>query len=115
MDLDHLVGLVAAGQHAASDYLEDAVTTGVTTVGARRAGGGLAGAPYTSNVREAAELAASLAPGLVILEGSGSAIPPIPWDAGILVVPATAPPEYLRRLPGPLPPLAVGPRGCYHG
>ena len=55
------------------------------------------------------------APGLVILEGSGSAIPPVPWDAGILVVPATAPPEYLARLPGPLPPLAVGPGGCYHG
>jgi cyclic 2,3-diphosphoglycerate synthetase len=101
VDLDHLVRLVAAGQHAASDYLEDAVTTGVTTVGARRAGGGLAGAPYTSNVREAAELAASLAPGLVILEGSGSAIPPVPWDAGILVVPATAPPEYLAGYLGP--------------
>ena len=35
-----LVRLVAAGQHGASDYLEDAITTGVTTVGARRAGGG---------------------------------------------------------------------------
>jgi cyclic 2,3-diphosphoglycerate synthetase len=101
VDLAHLVRLVAEGHHAASDYLEDAVTTGVTTVGARRAGGGLAGAPYTSNVREAAELAASLGPGLVLLEGSGSAIPPIPWDAGILVVPATAPPEYLRGYLGP--------------
>ena len=101
VDLDHLVRLVAAGQHAASDYLEDAVTTGVATVGARRAGGGLAGAPYTSNVREAADLAASLTPGLVILEGSGSAIPPVPWDAGILVVPATAPSEYLAGYLGP--------------
>jgi cyclic 2,3-diphosphoglycerate synthetase len=101
LDLDHLVRLVAEGQHAASDYLEDAVTTGVTTVGARRAGGGLAGAPYLSNVREAAELAASLAPGLVILEGSGASIPPLPWDAGILVVPASAPPEYLRGYLGP--------------
>ena len=101
IDLAHLVRLVAQGHHAASDYLEDALTTGVTTVGARRAGGGRAGAPYTSNVREAAEMAASLAPGLVILEGSGSAIPPIPWDAGILVVPATTPPEYLRGYLGP--------------
>ncbi len=101
VDLDHLVRLAAEGSHAASDYLEDAVTTGVTTVGARRAGGGLAGAPYTSNVREAAELAASLSPGLVIVEGSGAAIPPIPWDAGILVVPATAPPEYLGGYLGP--------------
>jgi cyclic 2,3-diphosphoglycerate synthetase len=101
VDLAHLVRLAAEGQHAASDYLEDALTTGVTTVGARRAGGGLAGAPYASNVREAAELAASLEPGLVILEGSGSAIPPIPWDAGILVVPAAAPAEYLSGYLGP--------------
>ncbi len=101
VDLDQLVRLVAEGEHAASDYLEDAITTGVTTVGARRAGGGLAGAPYVSNVREAAELAASLHPGLVILEGSGAAIPPVPWDAAILVVPATAPPEYLGGYLGP--------------
>jgi len=101
VDLDQLVRLVADGQHAASDYLEDAITTGVTTVGARRAGGGLAGAPYLSNVREAAQLAASLHPGLVILEGSGAAIPPVPWDAGILVVPVTAPPEYLGGYLGP--------------
>ncbi|HET9249011.1 MAG TPA: cyclic 2,3-diphosphoglycerate synthetase, partial [Actinomycetota bacterium] len=101
VDLDHLLALVAAGEHAASDYLEDALTTGVTTVGARRAGGGLAGAPYESNVREAAELAASLDPGLVILEGSGAAIPPVPWDAGVLVVPSTAPTEYLAGYLGP--------------
>jgi cyclic 2,3-diphosphoglycerate synthetase len=37
----------------------------------------------------------------VILEGSGSAIPPVPWDAGILVVPASAPPEYLGGYLGP--------------
>jgi cyclic 2,3-diphosphoglycerate synthetase len=73
----------------------------VTTIGARRAGGGLAGRPYVTNVREAAELAVARSPGLVILEGSGSAIPPVPWDAGILVVPATAPPEYLGGYLGP--------------
>jgi cyclic 2,3-diphosphoglycerate synthetase len=101
VDLERLVALVAQGEHAASDYLEDAVTTGVTTVGARRAGGGLAGAPYLSNVREAAELAASLDPGLIVLEGSGAAIPLMPWDAGILVTPADAPPEYLGGYLGP--------------
>jgi cyclic 2,3-diphosphoglycerate synthetase len=46
-------------------------------------------------------VAASLDPGLLIVEGSGAAIPPIPWDAGILVVPATAPPEYLGGYLGP--------------
>ena len=101
VDLDHLVRLVAEGQHAASDYLEDALTTGVTTVGARRAGGGLAGAPYASNVREAAELAAALEPGLVILEGSGAADPPVAWDAGILVVPASARPSTSSGYLGP--------------
>jgi cyclic 2,3-diphosphoglycerate synthase len=101
IDLEHLLRLVAGGQHAASDYLEDAITTGVTTVGARRAGGGLAGAPYVSNVREAAELAASLDPGIVLLEGSGAAIPPLPWDGGILVVPAATPAEYLAGYLGP--------------
>ena len=101
VDLSQLVALVRAGEHAASDYLEDALTTGVTTIGARRAAGGLAGAPYVSNVREAAEMAMEHHPGVVILEGSGSAVPPIPWDAGVLVVPASAPTEYLSGYLGP--------------
>ena len=99
--LDGLLDLVRRGEHAASDYLEDAVTSGVTTIGARRAGGGMAGAPFASNVREAAELAVNLGAGLVILEGSGSAVPPVPWDAGILAVPVSAPPEYLGGYLGP--------------
>jgi cyclic 2,3-diphosphoglycerate synthase len=99
--LDRLLDLVRRGEHAASDYLEDAVTSGVTTIGARRAGGGMAGAPFASNVREAADLAVGLGAGLVVLEGSGSAVPPIPWDAGILAVPASAPPEYLGGYLGP--------------
>lgn len=100
--LARLLELVRAGEHAASDYLEDAVTTGVTTVGARRAGGGLAGAPYVSSVRPAADLAVSLGAGLVVLEGSGSSVPPVPWDAGVLVVPASVNPEYVAGYLGPL-------------
>jgi cyclic 2,3-diphosphoglycerate synthetase len=102
MDLARLQELVEAGHHAASDYLEDAVTTGVTTVGARRAGGGLAGLPFVTNVREAAEEAVRLGAGLVILEGSGASIPPVPWDAGVLVCSARTPPEYLGGYLGPL-------------
>jgi cyclic 2,3-diphosphoglycerate synthetase len=97
----HLLELVRRGEHAASDYLEDAMTTGVTTIGARRAGGGLAGAPFVSSVRPAAERAVELGAGLVVLEGSGSAVPPVPWDAGVLVVPASVPPEYLGGYLGP--------------
>ena len=99
--LERLVALVRQGQHAASDYLEDALTTGVATIGARRAGGGLAGAPYATNVPEAVALAATLAPELLVLEGSGAAVPPIAWDAGVLVVPATCPVEYLLGYLGP--------------
>jgi cyclic 2,3-diphosphoglycerate synthetase len=97
-----LLDLVRRGAHAASDYLEDAVTTGVTTIGARRAGGGLAGRPVATNVREAAGLAVSMSPGVVVLEGSGSAVPPVPWDAGVLAVPAGIPEEYLAGYLGPL-------------
>ena len=57
-----LVELSRAGRHAASDHLELAALTGVTTIGCRRAGGGLAGAVFTSNVSEGARIAASLAP-----------------------------------------------------
>jgi cyclic 2,3-diphosphoglycerate synthetase len=102
MSLDRLRQLLETGHHAASDYLEDAVTTGVTTVGARRAGGGLAGRPYVTNVREAAEAAVRLGAGLVILEGSGASIPPVPWDAGVLVCSAGTSPEYLGGYLGPL-------------
>jgi cyclic 2,3-diphosphoglycerate synthetase len=101
MDLERLIELVEEGEHAASDYLEDAITTGVTTIGARRSAGGLAGAPYVSNVVEATALAASLDPGLIVLEGSGAALPPVGWDAGVLVIPAQLPPEHLGGYLGP--------------
>ena len=102
VDLETLVGMAGAGLHAASDYLEDALTTGVLTVGARRCGGGLAGKPFVTNARAAAERAVEAGAGLVLLEGSGAAVPPIPWDAGVLVVPSNAPPEYLGGYLGPL-------------
>lgn len=84
-----------SGRHAASDYIEDALMAGVPTVGAWRAGGGLAGATAFTNYAEALERAAFLAPGLLLLEGSGSAIPPAHWDAGVLVVNASIYPEAL--------------------
>ncbi len=83
--LEDLLALSRAGRHAASDYLEDAALAGVTTVGARRCGGGLAGRPFFSNVEDAARLAASLGPDLVLLEGSGAAVPPVEARRRILV------------------------------
>jgi cyclic 2,3-diphosphoglycerate synthetase len=91
--VEDLLGLSRAGAHAASDYLEDAALAGVVTVGARRCGGGLAGRPFVSNVEEAARLAASLRPDLVLLEGSGAAMPPVEAARRILVAGAHQDPE----------------------
>jgi cyclic 2,3-diphosphoglycerate synthase len=84
--LDDLLAIADGGAHAASDYLEDAVLAGVRTVGCRRVGGGLAGAPAESNVPEGAALAASLEPGLILFEGSGSCIPPVEVDRTVCIV-----------------------------
>ena len=83
--VDDLVALARAGRHAASDYLETAYFSAVPTVGCRRAGGGLAGAPWDSNVLEGAALAATLDPELVLFDGSGAALPPVDATARILV------------------------------
>lgn len=83
--LDELLALSRSGRHAASDHLETALLAGVPTIGCRRAGGGLAGAPFFSNIVEGAELAATLDPDVVVFDGSGAAIPPIDVDARILV------------------------------
>jgi cyclic 2,3-diphosphoglycerate synthetase len=84
-NVDDLVALSRAGRHAASDHLEVAALTGVPTVGCRRAGGGMAGAPFSSNVLEGARVAAALEPDVVVFDGSGAAIPPIATSARVLV------------------------------
>jgi cyclic 2,3-diphosphoglycerate synthetase len=81
-----LLELARAGEHAASDVYEDAVLAGVPAVGARRAGAGLAGSPFTDTVAAAVELANSVSPDVIVVEGSGTAIPPVAADATILVV-----------------------------
>jgi len=83
--VDELVALSRSGRHAASDHLETAALIRVPTVGCRRAGGGMAGAPFASNVLEGARLAASLEPDAVVFDGSGASIPPIATTARILV------------------------------
>jgi cyclic 2,3-diphosphoglycerate synthase len=90
--LRELLATVEAGDHAASDYLEDAVLAGVRTVGCRRVGGGLAGEPAESNVAAGAALAASLDPGVIVFEGSGACIPPVEVDRTVCLV-GTDPPE----------------------
>jgi cyclic 2,3-diphosphoglycerate synthase len=84
--VDDLLQIAARGDHAASDYLEDAVLAGVRTVGCRRVGGGLAGEPFESNVGAGAALAASLDPSAIVFEGSGACIPPVEVDRTVCLV-----------------------------
>ena len=84
--VESLVDLSRSGRHAASDHLETAALVGVTTVGCRRCGGGLAGGVATSNVDEGARVAAALDPELVVFDGSGAALPPIAADRTVVVV-----------------------------
>jgi cyclic 2,3-diphosphoglycerate synthetase len=83
--LDDLLVLSRSGRHAASDHLEAAALAGVPAVGCRRAGGGLAGAPFDSNVLEGVRVAMQLDPELLVFDGSGAALPPVDVDSRILV------------------------------
>ena len=84
--VEALLELSRSGRHAASDHLETAALVGVTTVGCRRCGGGLAGGVATSNVAEGARVAAELDPELVVFDGSGAALPPVATDRTVAVV-----------------------------
>lgn len=88
--LGDLLEIVEGGGHGASDYLEDAVLAGVRTVGCYRVGGGPAGEPSESNVREGAALAASLSPDAILFEGSGSCVPPVEVDRTVCIAGAGA-------------------------
>jgi cyclic 2,3-diphosphoglycerate synthetase len=90
-----LVALAASGRHAASDHLEDALMAGVVTIGTRRCGGGLAGAPVDSTFEAGVRLANDRPEALLVLEGSGSAVPPVHADVTICVAPASADPELV--------------------
>ena len=83
--LEDLVALSRSGRHAASDHLELATITGLPTIGCRRAGGGLAGQVFVSNVLEGARMAAERRPDVVVFDGSGTAIPPVAVDRRVLV------------------------------
>jgi cyclic 2,3-diphosphoglycerate synthase len=87
LTLESLEALAAAGRHAASDYLEDAMLAGVPAIGCRRVGGSLVGVPFETNMVEGARLAASLDDvDTLILEGSGACVPPVEANATICIV-----------------------------
>ncbi len=90
-----LLALARSGRHAASDHLEDALVAGVPTVGTRRCGGGLAGAPADDTFAAGVEVANGRPEPLLVFEGSGQCIPPVHADATVLVVPNGADPELV--------------------
>jgi cyclic 2,3-diphosphoglycerate synthetase len=90
-----LVALAASGRHAASDHLEDALVAGVPSVGTRRCGGGLAGAPFASTFAAGVAAANGRSESLLVFEGSGATVPPAHADATICVMPATVDPELV--------------------
>jgi cyclic 2,3-diphosphoglycerate synthetase len=97
-----LIDFARQGRHASSDNYEDAVMSRVMTVGCRRCGGGMAGRTSFSNVPEGARLADDLGAAIMVLEGSGSAVPPVHADASILVIGASQGAGYVTDYFGPL-------------
>ena len=90
-----LVALADSGRHAASDHLEDALMSGAVAIGTRRCGGGMAGAPADDTFAAGVRLANTRPEQLLVLEGSGQAIPPVHADATVLVIPGGADPELV--------------------
>jgi cyclic 2,3-diphosphoglycerate synthetase len=101
LDAQALLDFSRAGRHASSDHFENALLSRVKAVGARRCGGGLAGAPYVSTVVQAGRIADRLDARSLLFDGSGAAIPPIAVDRRILVMGAHQPFETLRSYFGP--------------
>jgi cyclic 2,3-diphosphoglycerate synthetase len=95
LDVDYLLRINESGRHAASDYWEDACLSGVQVIGCRRCGGGMAGNPFISNIKEGAALANTKAADIVIAEGSGPTLPPLKTDLSLHVISAEQDPDDL--------------------
>lgn len=89
------------GVHAASDHWEDALMSRVLTIGCRRCGGGMLGEVFKTNMIEGASLANDVDADLVILEGSGAAIPPIKTDKNISIIGVNQPIDNIKDYFGP--------------
>lgn len=104
VDEEYLLGELSKGLHAASDHYEDALISRVATVGSRRCGGGMAGEPFVTNCVEAAGLAEGLEVDAVIMEGSGTSIPPVETESVICVTSAA---QDMRESLGYLGPYRI--------
>ena len=95
IDEKYLLRLSRSGLHASSDYLEDALVSRVKTVGCWRCGGGMAGAPFITNMVDGVRLADEQDVDFLIFEGSGACIPPVKSGAILCVVSALQNPQYV--------------------
>lgn len=93
--IDALIALADAGEHASTDAYEDAIIARCTTVGARRGGAGLSGDPFIHTVDAAIAVADAEPHDVLLLEGSGTAIPPAAADRTLFVVGGTTSPDAL--------------------
>ncbi|WP_297506081.1 2,3-diphosphoglycerate synthetase [Thermococcus sp.] len=98
---EFLLEIARKGKHAASDHYEDALIAGVTTIGCRRCGGGMAGFPFFDVVSEGLKLAESLPHDIIVFEGSGATMPPVRAGGYITVVGANQRLEYVGNYFGP--------------
>ena len=103
----------ARGGHAASDYLEDAVLAGVTTrrLPALRRGPGGRDVRLERRSRACGSRCA-LEPGVVVLEGSGAALPPVAAHRTVCVDERRARARAGAVAPGPAAAAALGPASC---
>ncbi|WP_297064124.1 2,3-diphosphoglycerate synthetase [Thermococcus sp.] len=98
---ENLLRLAEMGKHAASDHYEDALVAGVTTIGCRRCGGGMAGFPFFHVFHSGIKLAEKLPHNIIIAEGSGATIPPVLADGYITVLSALQGEESVGGFFGP--------------
>lgn len=92
---EYLLEIAGQGEHAASDYWENALLSGIPSIGCRRCGGGLGGNPMISNVSAGARMASELPVDIVIMEGSGPTLPPVKTNSRIVVIGAQQPTDEL--------------------
>ncbi len=81
-----LLSVSKKGFHASSDYMEDALTSRVTTIGCRRCGGGFGGQIFLTNIKKGIEEIEKIGPQLALVEGSGASVPDIRTDAAVCVI-----------------------------
>ncbi|MGM0405840.1 MAG: cyclic 2,3-diphosphoglycerate synthetase [Thermoplasmatota archaeon] len=97
LNADTLLNIARGGQHAASDYWEDALLAQVPTIGCRRCGGGMTGNPFSSNVLKGAEMTNEIPQDFVIMEGSGPTFPPVKTDENIVIIGAGQPIRNIKE------------------